>query len=518
LVPHRERHQPYTQQSISFLAYSKQGRDSNDRTAVYGASNQEETRERVQPTLQAQPAAPARRTAGAHYARLQDGLPTDMPRGTRSGAIHHVPTNNHRVESSEEEAANTTNPVMPAQTQPGANIQAPPGPANADTAQESPNPAPGNNPGATEPTPVLGILDDQPEMDIDYPSYQRRLKWLVNKKGLSTKEYDRERQNLEAVRLLLHDQGLLPSQTQVAHTPAAASVSTLSTTSKYREISAEISCKEELEVWKIKIKRKKIAIKILEKWFSAHAKEIGRAAWNTGDPGVIFDFYFVMFAKDIPMIETLAQEQLRALTITEEQRISDFLIVFRVVINVIECLDQQPMSERNKRLALERSFVRSNYHKFRYVFHNAKMLGLSFNRTIEFIEEIENEEFQMKEVYDFFRKNDHQQKGSEDDGEYDNDDVDYGMPESMHPAPDNLDEEDNQDGYEWEEPEEDNPDGYEWEEPEEDNPDGCEWGEPEEDKYEWEELKEDDHDTVKNIDTEDDDDHENGEDDSIHRQ
>jgi hypothetical protein len=251
-------------------------------------------------------------------------------------------------------------------------------------------------------------------MDIDFPSYQRRWKWLINKRGLSTEEYDRERRDLEAVRLLLQDMGMLPSQAQVIHTPAAASVSTLSTASKYREISDELSCKEDMDVWKIKIKRKAIAIDILKKWFSPHAQEIGRKAWDTGDPGIIFDFYFIMFAKDIPMIETLAQEQLRALTITKGQRISDFLIVFRVVINVIECLDQHPMSERNKRLALERTFVRSNYHQFRYVFHNAKMLGLSFNRTIEFIEEIENEECQMKEVYDFIKKSDNQAKDSRD--------------------------------------------------------------------------------------------------------
>jgi hypothetical protein len=414
LVSHRERPQAYTQQSTSSVTHSNQGHDFVNRNAVNVASNPEETRERVQPTQQAQPAAPARRTAGAHDARLQDGLFTDMPRGTRRGTLYNVPNNNHPVEESEEEeAANTTDPVVHAQTQPGANTQVPPGQANANAAQDPPNLAPGNNPGATEPTPVPGILDDKPDMDIDYQSYQRRWKWLINKKGLSVMERELERQELEAVRLLLQDQGLLPNQTQV-HTPAAASVLTLSTASKYREISEEISCKEDMDVWKIKIKRKEIAIGILKKWFSAHAQEIGRKAWDTGDPGIIFDFYFIMFAKDIPMIETLAQEQLRALTITKGQRISDFLIVFRVVINVIECLDQHPMSERNKRLALERTFVRSNYHQFRYVFHNAKMLGLSFNRTIEFIEEIENEEFQMKEVYDFIKKGDNQQKDSRD--------------------------------------------------------------------------------------------------------
>jgi hypothetical protein len=168
------------QQSISSYKSSTQGQQTfpsraaaNVTATPQAADNQEETRERAQPAQHAQTAAPARRT---HDAGLQDGLFADMPRGTRRGTIYNVPNNQDIEEQEEEEVNNVHDPITPTHTQPAAQAQATPGPVNTNGNQAA---QPGSG------TQAPDIFDDKPELDIDVQSYNRRLKWLVNKRNLS---------------------------------------------------------------------------------------------------------------------------------------------------------------------------------------------------------------------------------------------------------------------------------------------------------------------------------------------
>jgi hypothetical protein len=272
-----------THQSTSIHARSIQGQQIFNRATANANSDQEEPRERAQPAQQAQTEARVRRSRDN---LLIDGLHSDLPAGTRRGTVYNVPDNQIVEESEEEAVADTHDPVTP--TQDGADHHAPQG---DQIIQSRPN----------SPVPYDA---DKPELDLDMYSYKARLKWLINKCGLSKEQYERERRDLEAVQSLLQSYGLFPLAN--ALTPnSAMTTSTRSSARNYGQVADGISCKEEFDVWKIQEKRNEIALDVLSKWFSRYAQELAQEAWHTCDPGVIFDFYFDMFAKDIPMIATL---------------------------------------------------------------------------------------------------------------------------------------------------------------------------------------------------------------------
>jgi hypothetical protein len=390
------------QQSISSHQRSTQGQQTfsshaaaNVAATPQAADNQEETRERAQQAQHAPTAAPARRT---HDAGLQDGLFADMPRGTRRGTIYNVPNNQTIEEQEEEEVNNVHDPVTPTHAQPAAQAQATPGPVNATGNQAV---QPGSGPQAPD------IFDDKPELDIDVQSYNRRLKWLVNKRNLSKAQHERERQDLEAVLVMLQSSGLVPrpnTETVVMTPSSALTTSTKSSGRSYGMLAEGLNNRESFEVWKVQEARTELAMQTLEKWFSPYARAMAPDVWRSCDPALIFDFYFNLFIKDIPMVATILHEQLRMFTFTRGQKIAEFLTVFRILIDMIESLEQTPMSEFQKRVTLERAFLRTNYNHYRHVFHNAKMNGFSFNETIGYIEGFELEDMQMKEAQALMKK------------------------------------------------------------------------------------------------------------------
>jgi hypothetical protein len=262
-------------------------------------------------------------------------------------------------------------------------------------------------------------LADKPYLDIDVKSYTTRLKWLINKRDLTPEQHQRERQDLEAALTLLQSLGLMPkhnTETIVVTPSSALTASTRSSGRNYGMIAEGINNKEEFDVWKVQEARNELALETLQKWFSPYAQEIAAEAWKTCDPGIIFDFYFNMFAKDIPMIATIAQEQLRIFTFDRGQKMAEFLVVFKVLIDLIERLEQTRMSEFHKRISLERAFMRANYTNYRHVFHNAKMNKMSFADTIGYITEFEHEDMQLREAQALLKKNESDGKESKRSG------------------------------------------------------------------------------------------------------
>jgi hypothetical protein len=190
-------------------------------------------------------------------------------------------------------------------------------------------------------------------------------------------------------------------------TPSSAlTTSTKSSGRNYGMLAEGLNNRESFDVWKVQEARVELAMKTLEKWFSPYARALAPGVWRSCEPALIFDFYFNMFTKDIPMVATILHEQLRMFTFTRGQKIAEFLTVFRILIDMIESLEQAPMSEFQKRVTLERAFLRTNYNHYRHVFHNAKMIGYSFNETIGYIERFELEDTQMKEAQALMQRHD----------------------------------------------------------------------------------------------------------------
>jgi hypothetical protein len=97
----------------------------------------------------------------------------------------------------------------------------------------------------------------------------------------------------------------------------------------------------------------------------------------------IFDWYFDLFIKDIKLVRMTALSQLGKIQIQQGETVSDFLVIFRALVSLWECVNGAQLPENDKNLYLEQAFNKPHCFKQQEIIQTCAISKLSFDDTVQ---------------------------------------------------------------------------------------------------------------------------------------